>query len=101
MTRVTGLLMSCPQAHARLMARHQVTQQDAVVAVAIMDAGHWSGGDSSLGLPDALHSHFAAEPEAEYRDLERRVLLGLGLLPLLQAGGHCGAPAPAGGSWLR
>jgi DNA helicase MCM9 len=65
-----------PQAHARLMARREVTRQDAVAAVAVMDCS--AGPASILGLC-ATSSSFAARPDQESAKQERMVLAALGL----------------------
>ncbi len=52
-------------AHARLMLRKQVTVQDAVVAVSLMESSMQGG--ALLGGVNALHTSFPEDPETEYR----------------------------------
>ena len=60
------------QAHARLMAKGEVTKEDAVVAVSLVDA---SMIDSTLlGSSNMLHLPFPEDPEADYLAMERRLL---------------------------
>ena len=61
------------QAHARLMAREEVTQQDAIIAVYLIEASVMDQC-SVLGAQDARHASFAADPDADYQDLESHLL---------------------------
>jgi DNA helicase MCM9 len=87
------LLLRCRcdvvQAHARLCARSAVTLQDAVMAVLVLDSSMC--GSSLMGWSNALHTHFPEDPDAEYEELERLVLAGLGLHELMSGGGGEGA----------
>jgi hypothetical protein len=70
-----------------------VTLQDAVMAVLVLDSSMC--GSSLMGWSNALHTHFPEDPDAEYEQLERQVLAGLGLQELVDAaaggnGGGCG-----------
>jgi hypothetical protein len=58
------------------MARREVTRQDAVMAVVVMDCS--AGPASILGLC-ATSSGFAAQPDQEFAKQERMVLAALGL----------------------
>jgi DNA helicase MCM9 len=79
------------QAHARLMARREVTRQDALAAVVVMDCS--AGPTSILGL-SATSSSFVALPDQEFAKQERMVLAALGLAPsgLLLEDGSCSQP---------
>jgi len=80
------LLQSCvrlAQGHARLMMRKEVTVQDAVCAVLLLE----SSTDSSSSLiqgKNILHSGFPQDPLCEYKTQARLVLTGLGLGELWQ-----------------
>ena len=79
------LLQSCvrlAQGHARLMARSEVTIQDAITAVLLLES---SCASSSLTQgANVLHSSFPADPVIEYKTQARMILSGLGLTELLQ-----------------
>lgn len=83
------------QAHARLCARSCVTQQDAVMAVLVLDSSMC--GSSLMGWSNALHTHFPDDPDAEYEQLEQQVLQGLGLNGLMNDGVQGGGDA--GDAW--
>ena len=71
------------QAHARLMARNEVTQQDAAAAVTLVQASM----QSASGVTNALHTSFPEDPDgAAVRD-EERLLASLGLAPEQRQGG--------------
>lgn len=59
------------QAHAKLMARHSVMQQDAIVAISIAEASVHAEY-SLLGGQDALRTEWLRD--AEYERLEAHVL---------------------------
>ena len=63
------------QAHARLMARGTVTQQDAAVAVMLLEACSTAQGARLAG--SHLHSGFPADPDAEHLEAEARLLAAL------------------------
>jgi hypothetical protein len=66
----------CPaQAHARLMARSTVMQQDAVVAVSLVEASSTAAG--VLCCASSLHSDFPDDPDAEYLRMDARILAAL------------------------
>jgi DNA helicase MCM9 len=65
-----------------------VTLQDAVMAVLVLDSSMC--GSSLMGWSNALHTHFPEDPDAEYEQLERLVLAGLGLHELIAAAGGDG-----------
>ena len=79
------LLQSCvrlAQGHARLMARSEVTIQDAVTAVILLES---SCASSSLTQgANVLHSSFPEDPIQEYKSQARIILSSLGLTDLLQ-----------------
>ena len=68
-----GVRLLHTQAHARLMARKEVTQQDAVIAVYLIEASVMDQC-SVLGAQDARHASFVADPDADYQDLESHLL---------------------------
>ncbi|KAJ1929084.1 DNA helicase mcm9 [Tieghemiomyces parasiticus] len=78
--RLLESLIRLSQAHARLMARHHVNIQDAVIVILLMET---SMQNSSL-LEDTtvLHSTFPDDPEAAYLRQERVILNRLGLARL-------------------
>ena len=79
------LLQSCvrlAQGHARLMARSEVTIQDAVTAVLLLESSCASSSLSQGG--NVLHSSFPEDPIREYKSQARMILSGLGLTDLLQ-----------------
>ena len=69
------------QGHARLMARPEVTTQDAVMAVVILEASNESWSSLIQGC-NLIHSDFPTDAVAEYRVQARQVLTGLGLTEL-------------------
>ena len=64
------------QAHARLMARNLVTQQDAVVAVTLVQASM----QSAAGITNALHTSFPVDPDEAAAREEERLLVSIGLV---------------------
>ena len=64
--------LSWLQAHAKLMAREHVTQQDAIVAVTILEASMHEEY-SILGGQDALRTDWPHDADAEYSELEAHV----------------------------
>ena len=82
MARTTiRLLQSCvrlAQGHARLMMRSEVTTQDAVTAVLLLECSTESSA-SLLPGHNILHSTFPDNPLHEYQRQARAVLVGLGL----------------------
>lgn len=64
-------------AHARLMMREEVTLQDAIVAVTVMECS--MQGAALLGSVDTLHSSFPANADHEYTTQEKLILDKLGL----------------------
>ena len=69
------------QGHARLLARSEVTTQDAVVAVVILEASNESWNSLIQGC-NLIHSDFPPDPLEEYRNQAEAVLTGLGLQEL-------------------
>eukprot|EP01080_Neovahlkampfia_damariscottae_P009413 gene9413-1620_t len=75
--RLLESLVRLAQAHARLMFREEVTIQDAIFSVLIIDSSlHMS---NLLGIYSVLHSSFPDTPDSEYRNHEAVVLEKLGL----------------------
>eukprot|EP00873_Tetraselmis_striata_P027898 jgi/Tetstr1/448162/TSEL_035453.t1 len=70
--RMLESLARVAQAHARLMARNEALQQDAVVALSLMDSS--MNAASVFGQASTLHSEFDADPDAAGAELVRRVL---------------------------
>ncbi|KAF8067336.1 MCM9 [Scenedesmus sp. PABB004] len=95
--RMLESLVRVSQAHARLCARGRVGQQDAVMAVLVLDSSMC--GSSLVGWSNALHTHFPEDPDAEYVMLERQVLHGLGLSHLIAGGPGGGGGGGGGGPW--
>ena len=75
------LLQSCirlAQGHARLMCREEVSVQDAVSAVLLLECSTASSASLVKG-GNALHTAFPADPVAEYRVQAKLILQGLRL----------------------
>ena len=75
------LLQSCvrlAQGHARLMFRNEVTVQDAVMAVILLESSTESSSCLMKGV-NPLHTAFPTEVMSEYSTQARLVLTGLGL----------------------
>ncbi|XP_042857902.1 DNA helicase MCM9-like [Penaeus japonicus] len=79
--RLLESLVRLCQGHARLMMRHEVTVQDAVVAVTLMEAS-MCGASLITGI-NPLHTAFPASPREEYRTQVKIVLESLGLFDIL------------------
>ena len=80
------LLQSCvrlAQGHARLMMRSEVTVQDAVYAVLLLESSTESSS-SLIQCRNILHSGFPSDPSAEYKIQVQHILTGLGLTDILQ-----------------
>jgi len=78
------LLQSCvriAQGHARLMCREEVSLQDAIVAVLLLESSTASSA-SLVHVTNPLHTTFPADPVAEYRTTAWKVLEALGLSEL-------------------
>ena len=63
-------LVRIAQAHAKLMARTEVSCQDAVVAVLLVEASM----QCTAGVANALHSHFADDPDLELQREQQRIM---------------------------
>lgn len=61
------------QAHAKLMARTMVTEQDAIAAISLAEASVHAEY-SLLGGQDALRSAGSADPDDDYAQLEAHIL---------------------------
>ncbi|XP_063610994.1 DNA helicase MCM9-like [Penaeus indicus] len=79
--RLLESLVRLCQGHARLMMRQEVTVQDAVVAVTLMEAS-MCGASLITGI-NPLHTAFPASPRDEYRTQVKIVLERLGLFDIL------------------
>ena len=71
------------QGHAKLMWRSEVSTQDAVMAVVILEASNEAQA-TLIQTCNLVHSDFPLDPVAEYRLQARAVLTGLGLAELWQ-----------------
>lgn len=69
------------QAHARLMCRHEVTLQDAIVAVTCVECSMQN--TALLGGTNALHTKFPEDPEQEFKTQAELILKRLRLNDLL------------------
>ncbi|XP_064653279.1 DNA helicase MCM9-like [Lineus longissimus] len=78
--RLLESIIRLSQAHARLMCHDEVTLQDAIVAVTLMESS--MQGAALLGGVNALHTSFPNDPEAEYKVQAEMILGRLGLLDL-------------------
>eukprot|EP00117_Sycon_ciliatum_P040265 scpid10796/ scgid29615/ DNA replication licensing factor MCM9; Mini-chromosome maintenance deficient 9; Mini-chromosome maintenance deficient domain-containing protein 1 len=98
--RLLESLVRLAQAHARLMYRDQVTAEDAIVAVTLIESSmHMT---ALLGGVNALHSAFPSDPEGEYAKQADLILRALHLEEMcteenltssLQPGLLCSQPA--------
>lgn len=79
--RLLESLIRLAQAHARLMARKEVTIQDAIVAVTCVECSMQK--TALLGSMNALHTKFPDDPEEEYKLQAELILKRLGLNGLL------------------
>jgi len=79
------LLQSCvriAQGHARLMCRKEVSLQDSIVAVLLLESSTASSASLLVHVTNPLHTTFPLDPVAEYRTTARKVLEALGLSEL-------------------
>ncbi|KAG0302474.1 DNA helicase mcm9 [Dissophora globulifera] len=79
--RLLESLIRLSQAHARLMARNEVTVEDAVVVVQLIE-NTAQGGAAMLGGINPLYASFPKNAEEEYGQQEITLLKRLGLLHL-------------------
>ncbi|XP_066979054.1 uncharacterized protein [Macrobrachium rosenbergii] len=79
--RLLESLVRLSQGHARLMMRSEVTLQDAVVAVTMMEAS--MSGTSLITDINPLHTAFPSSPKLEYKNQATIILKRLGLFTLL------------------
>ncbi|XP_064086889.1 DNA helicase MCM9-like isoform X2 [Macrobrachium nipponense] len=79
--RLLESLVRLSQGHARLMMRSEVTLQDAIVAVTMMEAS--MSGTSLINDINPLHTAFPSSPKLEYKNQATIILKRLGLLTLL------------------
>ncbi|KAK3103220.1 hypothetical protein FSP39_017519 [Pinctada imbricata] len=80
--RLLQSMIRLAQAHARFMFREEVTVEDAVVAVTMMESS--MQGAALLGGVNALHTAFPESAEDEYRLQAEMVLTRLNLPDLLE-----------------
>jgi Mg-chelatase subunit ChlI len=79
--RLLESLARLAQAHARLMSRHYVTKQDAIVAVIAVDAStHIS---PLLNIQSVLQSNFPEDPDESFQYEMESILTKLGLSYLI------------------
>jgi len=76
--RLLEAMVRLAQAHARLMFRQEVSLQDGMIAVLMMEVSLGSAAPL-LGPISALRSSFSTDPDAELAAVERLVLERLGL----------------------
>ena len=69
--RMLESLVRIAQAHAKLMARQQVTLQDAIIAVSIAEAASKVLGN---GLDFEAGANFCTQPDAAYEDESQHLL---------------------------
>ncbi|KAI0217789.1 hypothetical protein LSAT2_030502 [Lamellibrachia satsuma] len=79
--RLLESMIRLSQAHSRLMCHENVTVQDAVVAVSVVESS--MQGSALLGGVNALHTSFPADPDEEYKLQVDLILSRLGLQDLL------------------
>nr|CAG4712655.1 unnamed protein product [Naegleria fowleri] len=75
--RLLESLVRLAQAHARLMCRHEVTLQDAIMSVLTVDIS--SNTSSLLNVESVLHSNFPLDPDEDYSNYIQLVLYKLGI----------------------
>jgi DNA helicase MCM9 len=75
--RLLESLVRIAQAHARLMFHDQVTIQDAVMAVLIIDSSMHAS--NLVGVYSVLHSEFPEDPDLDYQNHEKLVFEKLGM----------------------
>ncbi|XP_059150821.1 DNA helicase MCM9-like [Physella acuta] len=79
--RLLQSMIRLAQGHARLMFRENVTTEDAVVAVSLMESS--MQGAALLGGVNTLHTSFPADGDTEYAQQAELILKRLGLEDLL------------------
>ena len=104
--RLLESLVRVAQAHARLMCRASVAQQDAVVAIALVDIGASSTASCASIVPPSFNwDSFPQDPHTAYQLLEDSVFRGLGVpvagnlggggLELVEGGTGAMVPVPS------
>ncbi|EKX47552.1 minichromosome maintenance protein 9 [Guillardia theta CCMP2712] len=73
--RMLESLVRLAQAHARLMMHTEVTEQDAIMAVSLLDSTS-TLTDSATNCSNRMHAPFPDDPDAEYEIGERRAMWG-------------------------
>lgn len=76
--RLLESLVRLAQAHARLMFRDEVIEQDAIMAILIVDSSMHAS--NLLGIYSVLHSSFPDQPDVQYEEHKTKVLEKIGLL---------------------
>uniref|UniRef100_T1IPA6 DNA helicase MCM9 n=1 Tax=Strigamia maritima TaxID=126957 RepID=T1IPA6_STRMM len=80
--RLLESLIRLAQGHARLMFRNEVTVEDAVVTISLMETS--MQGTALIEGLNALHSKFPEDAQSEYRTQAQLVLSRLGLHDILE-----------------
>ncbi|PIK48566.1 putative DNA helicase MCM9 [Apostichopus japonicus] len=80
--RLLESIVRLTQGHARLMGRSEVTVQDAVVAVSLMESS--MQGAALLGGVNALHTSFPEDADTEYQKQAELILSHLQLHNILE-----------------
>ena len=80
--RLLESLIRLAQAHARLLCRDQVTVQDAVLAITLMECSLHNA--AIISSPNILHTRFPEDCEAEYQHQVEVVLNELDLAEFLE-----------------
>ncbi|XP_076332089.1 uncharacterized protein LOC143237104 isoform X2 [Tachypleus tridentatus] len=80
--RLLESLVRLAQAHARLMFRTEVSVQDAVVAVSLVESS--MQGSALIQGVNALHTNFPNNPDSEYKVQAELILQRLGLHDILE-----------------
>lgn len=75
--RLLESLIRLAQAHARFMCKNEVTRQDAVMAVYLMEASAF--GTGLFGGRINIQRAFVNDPDVEYQNLETIVMTKLGI----------------------
>jgi len=85
--RLIESLVRLAQAHARLLCHSEVSVDDAVVAVQLVEASMQNAAMLGTGLASVLHSRPATDPEAEFAEMKERILRALRLQDIVPTQG--------------